>query len=111
LLGLFQNGRYQPDTRTGGQSNGNLISLGRPNMFLLQNFSGWTQRILQIASNIYNERKSAGDSDEVAGQSALAFLKDAGMDHDVAVALLNQIQQGSLQVEKPIQIVLELLAK
>jgi hypothetical protein len=110
-LGLFQNNRYQPDTRTGGQSSGNLISLGRPNMFLLQNFSGWTQRILQMAFNLYSDRKAEGASDDAARQSALNFLKEAGMDHEVAATLLSQIQQGSLQVEQPIQAVLEALAK
>lgn len=80
-------------------------------MFLLQNYSGWTQRILQMAFNFYNERKALGNSDENARNNALSFLKEAGMDRDVAIALLSQIQQGSIEVEKPIQLVLESLAK
>ncbi|HEY9685920.1 MAG TPA: hypothetical protein V6C52_02980, partial [Coleofasciculaceae cyanobacterium] len=111
-LGLFQNGRYIPETQTGGGSNnGNLVSLGRANMFLLQSYGGWTQRILQMAFSLYNERKSDGYSDENALRSVGIFLKEAGMDREVATALLSQIQQGALQVEKPVQLALEALVK
>jgi hypothetical protein len=79
-------------------------------MFLLQNYNGWTQRILQQAFDIYTHHLAEGESDASARHSALLFLKEAGMDQEVAAVLLGQAKKGDLQLAPAIQSILTLLA-
>ncbi|MBY0449905.1 MAG: hypothetical protein K2X01_04695 [Cyanobacteria bacterium] len=107
LFGLFQpdrlnNQTISSDTNTNSGASGQ-IAFAQSAMFLAKNYSSVTQNILEQAAINYNKVLSATGDKSDAASNTETFLKEAGIDAEVATGIINQIQQGTLKAAPEIQ--------
>lgn len=114
LLGLFQEGRnrYFQD-QTPRQPAPIIIGFEQPGMFMAQAYEPITQEILALALLEYNRvladpttATQGGETHVRAAQLTRLYLQDAGVDQEVAQALVEKINEGSLKAHQNVLAVL-----
>jgi hypothetical protein len=109
ILGLpFQ---YQrPNLTNIPTSNKLILRLGQPKLFLAKSYAPVTQEILKLALKEHNRELALGHTVSEALASTIHYLKDAGVDSDIAQQLIEGIKDGDYTAETPVTEALKAIA-
>jgi hypothetical protein len=98
---------YRPDTLTPPVPNKLVLRLGKSSSFLAKAYTPVTQEILTLALKEYNRELALGHTVDRAMAMTQLYLKDSGVDADIAVQLVEAVKAGSFTVDAPVLLVLE----
>ena len=107
LLGLFQQNR--PLDIPEGEYR-LVLRLNDPGSFLASAYLPVTEEILALALGEYHRHVSNGDRVEEALRHARLYLEEAGVTKEVAAALNEAVQNGTLTASLPIQQMLDTIS-
>jgi hypothetical protein len=100
LTGLFQNNRPVFTEPVNAQIPPLMLAMGQSKMFLARTYNSVTQEILALALREYTRLLATGSLAQKAQQETLGMLQRAGVDREIAQALLVQIRGGKLSADR-----------
>lgn len=107
---LYQEYRFRSNNEAPKAPALLILGFEQPNMFLAQAYAPVTDEILALALKEYNRVLADGEVDSRALQIAQAYLEEAGVDADVAKALLEKIADGTFTADPKVVQVLQAMA-
>ncbi len=110
LLGLFQEDRFVPTTSLNNLPYKLQLAFDNPELFLASNYLPVTEEILALAFEAYEQERLAGKSEENAMKTVEEYLRQVGIDPEVAQSLIDRIDQGLISSTDKIVEVLQTIA-
>ncbi len=109
-LGLFQEDRFVPTPSLDNLPYKLQLAFDNPELFLASNYLPVTEEILALAFEAYERERMAGESEENAMKTVQEYLTQVGIDAEVALALIERIDQGLISSTDKVLEVLQSIA-